>query len=253
MNGSFIPFFWVLGGTLVVLALSFFIVLIVKSNVKRIEQEKIRVNELKATHEMNLSSSRLEILDEERSRIAINLHDDLMSELHLIRLSNLQNVERTAIDSQIKKTLRKVRHISHDMLPPQIESIQLSDLISDYMFRIQPSMSHSFVNSTDDASMPVTIKLNVFRIFQEVISNIIKHSGASHVDVVLRKNDASISLLISDNGRGFSLSDKKGIGLKTIQYRCEQLGASHKYKSDGDRGTTFILSMTQKEIHNEKL
>jgi two-component system NarL family sensor kinase len=252
-NDSLIPFFWILGGALIMLFLSSLIVLIVRSTINHRKKEKKEREELTNEHELILTSNSIEVQDQERNRIASNLHDDLMSELQLIRLSNLNDIDKKQLDSQIKQMLKKVRHLSHDLFPPQLETIELEELINDYLIRIAPTIDNCLhCTQLDQGTLPDTIKLNLFRIFQEVITNIIKHSKASQIEVYLRHTRFSLSLLVRDNGNGFSSSKKLGIGMKTIENRVKQLQASHKYKSRKEKGCTFILTFFIKNNQHEQ-
>jgi signal transduction histidine kinase len=88
------------------------------------------------------------------------------------------------------------------------------------------------------------IENNLYRIGQEALNNVAKHSGASRVDVLLERRDGHAVLIVEDNGRGFSLDDQtdaSAIGLTGIRERASLLGGSMELETAPDKGTTLIV------------
>jgi signal transduction histidine kinase len=87
-------------------------------------------------------------------------------------------------------------------------------------------------------------KLQVFRVFQELINNIIKHSKANEITVYLRQSNHFLQLLVQDNGIGFDPEKaKSGLGMKNLELRIRSMNGKYKFKSPSLGGSVFLLSL----------
>ena len=105
----------------------------------------------------------------------------------------------------------------------------------------------------DDVYFDKIEKLNIFRIIQEALHNVMKHSGASTVHVRVRSKDEFIFVDVCDDGKGISqLDDKpKGLGLNSMQYRANQIGAAFNIFSNSPNGTCIEVSLDRSRKKND--
>lgn len=193
-------------------------------------QKRIRKEE-----ELKLAQSYIEGLERERTRLAKELHDGVCNDLLGIGLQ-MQCMPPTSGAKQelqilLEQVRDDVRYISHELMPPKFQSVTLAETIEWYMERlaIPSSMQLGFSKESDNADwrqVPEQVAYEVYRILQEVLSNILKHSGATRVSVNLLLNKELLTLLITNNGKSFSDAGvgAGGIGLTTIQERVKATG-----------------------------
>ena len=224
-------------------------------------QKKLRNNQ-KLLHEEQLKSmlenQRTEIIkekikakSEERSRLSLELHDGIANEIGALKvaLTNEKILDANAINSvvdKIDKLYNEVRDWSHDLNSDKILDIEFSQLIHSLCLipekkgiKIHKNiLIDEKINTLDDS-----ILLNIYRIIQEAINNILKHAQASEIQLDIIQSESEIFLIIKDNGVGFSKnSSKSGIGLKNIEKRIETLKGKF-YLITSDQGTTLDIKL----------
>lgn len=234
--------FWILGVSLIILFLIIYVLMFVKNYVARIILE----NQLKAEKELiaqkELLRHTLVVQEEERSRIAMDLHDNLVAELNIIRMLNENEEDRTAINLRLKQSMASARKISHELTPPMMKELDLNELLEEYVESLKVGIQVKFYcfHSAAKIHLP-QIKLHLFRIFQEVITNSLKHANASLVEVHFRSTGSVVGMMIKDNGNGASVTEGNGLGLKNIESRAQLLKANYRYNSRLEEGTSFLL------------
>nr|WP_315034182.1 ATP-binding protein [uncultured Chryseobacterium sp.] len=181
--------------------------------------------------------------EQDRERLAEELHDNIISQLNLIRL-NIKDKDSEELNRDLKKSMQLIRELSHNLTPPDLSEIDLTDLIADYLDQINKNIDIIFRHITVEMPISNPVKLNLFRIVQELITNILKHAEATRVDVSLRISLNYLALTIEDNGRGFIISNHSGgIGLRNIQSRAQKIKVIYKLKTQPEKGTKFIACM----------
>ncbi|MBO6523520.1 MAG: hypothetical protein JJ971_06840 [Balneolaceae bacterium] len=211
-------------------------------------------------HRMNVKLRKLEVaekLHEERERISRDLHDTVGSQItHIISSldnityqKNLTNTERAKLEdlSDFARTTMQFLRETIWVINKDIISItEFADRISDYCDKIA-DLEGIFISvkSSSEGSYlihPIT-SMNLLRIIQEGITNSIKHTEASIIQVVISENDREISLKISDNGSGFDLSEKKGHhGIKNMKARAQEFKGAFNIESS-ESGTSIIVTV----------
>lgn len=196
----------------------------------------------------------------ERKRIARDLHDGLGQNICTIKMICSNSFEMNDKNNQklldiIDQTYKEIRNISHNMMPNTLISLGLKPAIEEMIKNIEFNSPIKF-NFEYDIPDPLdeNKSISVYRIIQESISNIIKHSKATEVQIRLVKEKSSHVLLICDNGIGTknisitNLSNnfksnfqKKGVGLKNILSRTTMLKGKVYVISDEDQGTTIKI------------
>ncbi|HRH61478.1 MAG TPA: sensor histidine kinase, partial [Chitinophagaceae bacterium] len=204
----------------------------------------------------------LDAEEKERKRIASDLHDgvgQLMSaaRMNLSAIKNQIQFEKdehknnfNKIVSLIDDSCNEVRTVSHNLMPNVLLKAGLAAAVREFLDKIdnrvlQINFSSEGINKTTDANTETVL----YRVIQECVNNVIKHAGATHLDISIIKDADGISATIEDNGRGFSTSDKNksdGIGLKNIQSRIAFLKGTVEWDSSPGNGTVVAIHVPEK-------
>jgi signal transduction histidine kinase len=225
---------------------------------KLIEQQKLE----KALKDYELQSIdlMLEGQEKERERIANDLHDNLGSMLATLKL-NFENLklrknelagdenklyERT--DELIEEAYQKVRRLAHAKNAGVIANEGLLPAIKKLAEKLTlpGKITVQVVDFGFDSRLDNTLEIAVFRMVQELSTNIIKHSHATEATIHLTHHDDNINIIIEDNGVGFipeSSGNEKGMGLQAIKRKAAQLGGSLTIDSTPGKGTTVIIDI----------
>ncbi len=205
--------------------------------------------------ELKTIKAQLEGQEKERLRIASELHDGVGGNLASIKLGIAKVADKLSgnsnlkhIMTQVNETCDEIRAISHNLTPNKILNSAYIDLIREYIFKNVDSEKISMrfqaypeykLNSISD-----NIKIEVYRIIQELLSNVIKHSQANEVDISLNLNNESLILMIEDAGIGFNPHKTvKGIGLLNIDSRVASVNGKLTIDSIIGRGTIFTVEI----------
>lgn len=233
--------------------ITLFVSLLIIIYVKNIKNNKQKIMQLVRNTQTECWENTLYLQEKDRERLAEELHDNIISRLNLIRLnSDYKNMNELSVD--LKNSMQLIRELSHNLTPPDLEEIELIDLIADYLEQINKNIEVKYYHRVSkEAPINTQTKLNIFRILQELINNILKHAHASKIDISLRISLNHLILTAKDNGCGFSVgSNCRGIGLRSIQSRAKQIDAIYKFKTKSEKGTKFIICVSIKSNKNEK-
>ncbi|WP_164975796.1 sensor histidine kinase [Chryseobacterium sp. CH25] len=242
---------WIWIGIGILFLTTAFIILLVTHYFEQIRKNKRKMIQLVRNAETECWESIHYLQERDRERLSEELHDNIISQLNIIRL-NINTRNGKELNSDLKRSMQLVRELSHNLTPPDLNGIELSDFISDYLVQISKEVEVLYVNHTEqDILISGTIKLNLFRIVQELITNILKHAFATEITVLLRVSVKYLSLVVKDNGRGFPMEKyNKGIGMKNIQSRSRKINAVYKFKTKPEKGTRCIVFLT---LNNTKI
>lgn len=209
------------------------------------EQQKLQATIL--AHQKQLLEDSIEVQERERRRIAADLHDDLISKLAvtLLTLQTTGDIEQGSL--MLKDGIRLARHISHDLSPPLLEEHQLGALIEHFLHPIQQQLDVIYLPQlTSDKVLPVRKRLQLFRIFQEAVNNILKHAEASVITVQFRLSESLLVLRVSDNGKGFDQQQiPAGLGFKNIALRCDMIDGRFRFYAQPNKGTSFLFCLAK--------
>jgi signal transduction histidine kinase len=206
-----------------------------KSN-KRIAAEKARQKQIAI-------DAFIEGEEKEKARIGRELHDGIAQEIVAVKLAmHQQNADAKLIEELTRISL-DIRNISHELMPQTLKEYGLKLAVEDICQKIlAPSGIQYEVHSTlPDERMADKIEITLYRIFQELVHNIIKHSKATEVLVQLRKMNNHILLMVEDNGKGMTEEKKNGIGISNLKSRVQLLDGNLQYDSSENEGTTAIV------------
>ena len=199
----------------------------------------------KKVEELRLAQKYIDGLEKERARVARDLHDGVCNDLLGIgmQLSAMgpDSPEREEVLSMLEGLRSEVRTISHDMMPPQFNLSDIEEVMEMYTerFRSQTSAEIRFNASLEGSrtwqQVPERIAYEVYRIFQEQMGNIIRHSGATRIEAALKLSDTVLSLTISNDGRAFDPApSREGIGLTVMSERAKAIGAVISGSASGE-------------------
>ena len=193
----------------------------------KIKEKDLEFQAAIADSELNAMQSYLKGLETERERLAKELHDNVANELFAleIRLKETMQIPET-ISDKLEELHADVRNISHDLMPPSFRYAELPEIISDYVSKINKNNIHIDVDIESEAliDLPENYAIEIYRIIQEAMGNVVRHSNATLATISLRRKKELLQLLIEDNGKGFDREHTRtGIGLHIIEERVKSL------------------------------
>jgi signal transduction histidine kinase len=200
----------------------------------------------------------LESQENERRRIAASLHDSLGQNLLVIRsqahlalqsMGDQPGVRRRLeeISDTTGEAINEVREITHDLRPYQLDRLGLTQSIRAITRKVSESHPLSFACHVDeiDGIFDNDAEIHVYRIIQEGINNIVKHSGATEATVVVKNALGTLSISIRDNGRGLAGADASaaGFGLSGIRERAGIMGGIARIDPSPGQGVNLHIQM----------
>jgi two-component system sensor histidine kinase UhpB len=147
--------------------------------------------------------------------------------------------------------ITELRNLAHSMMPPPFENSDFKDIVMDLAFKVNLTgtieLDLFLPTSEELESIDNNLKLTLYRIIQEQVSNILKHSKAKNVSIILGINGAFYTLLIEDDGIGFDPRKKSnGIGLKNIESRCALFGGTMNVTTSPGNGCIIKIQIPVK-------
>ncbi len=201
----------------------------------------------------------------ERRRLSLELHDELGQSLTALKLQLRSIADKLRKDqtrlkqecshmlAYINEVVENVRRLSHDLSPSLLENVGLAAALHHLLEGF-----HKFYGIAEnlnelegvEALLPEQGKIHLYRIFQEILTNIEKHSQATEVSVNVDRTDHSLSFSIADNGNGFATEQVRdrsagptGLGLHAINERILMLGGNLEILSNKDSGTRILFTV----------
>jgi len=240
-----------------VITIFFLVYRALKRKQQLIQQEK---NLILKEQELHSIDAMIEGQEKERQRIANELHDDLGGLLATLKLyvQNLK-IKKTKLNKQhdtiikntdavLEETYQKVRSIAQTRNAGVLASEGLIPTIQNYATKV--SASNSLIVEVEAYGMEQrlnnTTEITVFRIIQELITNVIKHAKAKEIIIHITNHQESINIMVEDDGIGFDSNKvelNKGMGLNSIRKRVESLRGNLNIDSQLNRGTTIIIDI----------
>ena len=191
----------------------------------------------------------IEGLENERKRLAKDLHDGVCNDLLGAILQIQQHIsseeQKTTTIQTLEEIRNGVRAISHELMPPNFQFTDLNEMLADYFAKMQEvsGVSISYVPHahTDWTTIPEHIGYEIYRIMQETIGNILKHTQAKQIHIQLKKEDTQLVIHLHYDGDWNPHADSsKGIGLRTINDRLKTIGGNYKIEKD-DTGVNIHI------------
>ena len=198
--------------------------------------------------------------EQERRRIAAELHDSLGQNLLIIsneiqqylqkQKTRKENLRR--VSSLIQESIDETREIAQNLHPHQLERLGLTRAIYSMIQKIAHPTAIAFESTIDDIDhiLPQPLEIHFYRIVQEALNNIIKHSDATEGIIKIKKKPDQMQVTIKDNGKGFPISQDKltyssswGFGISDMRERARLMKADFQISTNKGKGTTVHLSI----------
>jgi signal transduction histidine kinase/ligand-binding sensor domain-containing protein len=218
-----------------------------QAEIERVESEKRLQQEF--------SKQLIETQEAERKRVASELHDSLGQ--HLLVVNNelqLSLQGRQFVESDIQRTvaivkdaIKEVREIASNLHPHHLEKLGLRAAVEAMIEQISRSATVRFDAEIEDvdSALSMPAKINLYRILQEAIANIVRHSGATQASITVSRTDNTVQATVEDNGKGFtsntSQTGREGFGLKSMTERVNLIGGTITYDSSPGKGTMIQI------------
>lgn len=224
---------------------------------------KYRINQLEQRQAARQAFAHqlIESQEQERQRIAAELHDSLGQ--HLLVIRNRAVLGERAVQDPVQsrnqfdeitasatQAITEVRAISQNLRPVNLDRLGLAATIEEMVEKVAASSGIQIsadIEALEEGWLTKEQEVNCFRIAQESLNNIIKHAQATKAYVELWHADGALLLTVRDNGRGFTAeaegsgAARRGLGLTSISERVQMLGGTHTIKSAPGEGTTLDL------------
>jgi signal transduction histidine kinase len=237
---------WTITISFVFLGLVFFLWY---SNKRKLTMQKEFSDSLAKEKELGLQMT-LEGQEQERQRIAKDLHDGVVQEIVAIKFDVAKIKEEELqheLLQRLDKTANEVRNISHQMMPFALKELGLMAAAKDLLERLLiPSGVQYEFNEVGDFTkrLPEKIEVSLYRILQELVNNVLKHSKANNVSVTFSKRNGNLLLVFEDNGRGMQVGVKmNGLGMTSLDSRVKMLKGKIEFESEVQSGTTAIVNI----------
>lgn len=200
--------------------------------------------------------------ERERKRIAKELHDGLGAQLSALKLHvQSDGYEKMLLTGksktlhhnlikQIDEACLEVRNISHDLLPPGLINAGITESINRFLHKIKENsnIDLKFIHQIEKETLTKDLEVQIFRIIQELVNNIIKHSHAQSAAIQIIQNHSKILIIAEDDGIGFDMeTNQNGLGINNINNRIASLNGSIVINSLENKGTTVIIEITLPE------
>ncbi len=199
----------------------------------------------------------LEAEEAERQRIAKDLHDGVGQMMSAAKMNlsaveaqlNLNTTEQKLafenIIQLVDDSCKEVRSVSHNMMPNALLKNNLEAAIREFIYKLDPQVLkvHLYAQGLDER-LDSNTETILYRVIQESVNNVIKHSGADTLDITIIKEPGELTATIEDNGKGFDTTDREkfeGIGLKNMRTRVEYLKGTIDFDSSPGNGTVVAL------------
>ncbi len=210
----------------------------------RLKKEKEAVSLAAKVKELEIRQMQqyLEGLEDERNRLAKDLHDHVSNNLYILdnELKKIENIP-PAVSRQMGQLYHQVRNISHELISPAFQYTTLAEIVHSRIVELNEKSTIRFTLALPEEAiierLPVSVSHELYRIVQECIGNILKYSRATEAKITLSYENQKLFLTVQDNGTGFDPEKKRtGIGLQIIEERTKRMNGSLSIASGPGNG-----------------
>ena len=249
---------YLLGGCVLSLIVIFSLLYGNYQNKQKLQQRKI--NEFETEKKLTATEAVLKGEEQERTRLAKDLHDGLVGMLSGLKYS-FNSIKNNIIFSQVHtktfersmtmldNSINEMRRLAHNMMPEALVKFGLDTALKDFSNDMNQTgaINVNYLSlGMEKVSIEQTTAITIYRIVQELINNIIKHSEAKNAIIQLSKMDKKLSVTVEDDGNGFDitlLNTAKGIGWTNIQSRVAFLNGTLNIQSTQSKGTSVFIEL----------
>lgn len=238
-------------GTIGMLALTIGLIVFIIFHQRKVIRYQLKLQRMEHDQQKLLLNASIRLQEEERQRIAADLHDDagpLLATARLYLNENLVNLDKTTqlqsiynAKQIIDDTIQLIRNISHSLMPPTLKNFGLESAVNDLFQKISGSGSMNASSRFHDyrERLQAENELIIFRVIQELVNNILKHSNASFIHLTQNTSGNKFFIRLHHDGRGITQNDfnklnksNVGLGLKNIQSRLKVLHGKIFFEKD---------------------
>jgi signal transduction histidine kinase len=232
-----------------ILILVSFIVLFVLFYQKKVLEQKTLSAATESTFQKTLLNASLEVAEQERAKVAANIHDDVGIILSVLKLKlnkaiknpgNEETAKTLFAESNklIEETIQIIRNISNDLMPASLANIGIVSAFMDMCDQLNATgmIQVNFESNEEEVPMEKKKQVQLYRLVKEILNNVVKHSKASKILVSVNVNNHILVTTIEHNGVGVTseqikkfTDESKGLGLKSIAARTQLIGAKVDY------------------------
>ena len=221
--------------------------------VERLHHAFLRMLQRLEAERRRASSAALEAQEEERARVARDLHDEVNQSLTglLLRLEAAREKSPPALADELaeiralaNKALQELLALARQLRPTALDDLGLTAALDSHVSELgrQSGIQASFETDGDIASVPRDVQIVAYRVAQEALSNAARHSGAGQVRVRLEHTDGVVELNVADDGRGFTFDQaSRGLGLAGMRERALLVNGDLRVESRPEVGTSVRL------------
>ena len=215
---------------------------------RQIQEQQIK--ELQTAQKLLALDAMIDGQEEERRRIAGELHDGLGGLLASVKMQYeiaQQEGDKGDLQQLLDDASTEVRRISHAMMPRALERFGLTSAVGDIANDLRKGgyqVTYDVLGVNE--RLPAHVELNLYRITQELTNNIVKYADASHILIQLSQFENTLSLTIEDDGKGFdpaAATASNGIGLKNLRSRVEYLNGNLEIDAAPGEGSAFVVEV----------
>lgn len=232
-----------------------------ESQRRRRLKKEVEFTKLRSDIGRQLTQQYVEGLENERKRMARELHDGVCNDLLAIEMGIKEGKPKENTAELLNECRESVRRISHELMPPEFAYASLDEVVRYFVMKqsdayVGKIAIHYFSSAEgrEWGEVPDSVSLEIYRIVQEALGNAVKHSGCNAIDLSMTLKNDEFTLKVADNGL-FKLTRDKGFGLQSIRKRAEAIGAQiridHQESQDATettQGTTLSLKLKLKGV-----
>jgi signal transduction histidine kinase len=224
-----------------------------KLTAKREEEHKAELEKIEKEKQLSNYTALMEGQEQERRRLARDLHDGLGCHLSALKL-NLSRVPAESaqqeqsllqVTDQLDASIRELRWISRNMMPEALLTLGLQDALKDLCSSVMSPQLRLVYNAYNiDPALPLSTQTTIYRMIQEIINNAVKHANASVIMLQCSQEEDSFFITVEDNGKGFDVAShhSEGIGLKNIRNRVDYFNGDLNIESSPE-GTIINIEL----------
>ena len=212
-------------------------------------EEQLKESEKQLKH---LASQLLTAQEDERRRVAHDIHDSLGSQLSAVKFRvedffKMMPGASESITSALQEAIDESRRIQMDLHPSILDDLGIAPALAWFCRKFETTYPLKIEQEVaiKESELPQSLEKAIYRISQEAFNNIAKHSQANQARLSLQKNSNTVELIIQDNGQGFEFTvdtSRKGLGLSSMRERAEVSGGTFSIESAQGKGTIIRAS-----------
>ncbi len=237
------------------------VILMVYQFQRSLFRQRLKEENLKNEHQQALLSTTIAVQENERQRIARDLHDDLGAQLSVALMQLKQANEMLQKDAaggpvqvmheledHLETALKTTKHVIYELLPPQLLSLGIFKAMRAHVAEIEKTgkLKVELSTASELGEIPWPVQLGLYRILSELLNNTLKHAEASKAFIELAKADRQIQCTYRDNGKGLPdklEKEKAGLGLQSLKGRASALQGTFHYRNAEAGGFEAQISL----------